>query len=63
MMAQVTGITPGIGRNLQGEWMRDMSKSKNKGKAMIAQVMGITSVISTNLQVEWVRDMSESENE
>ena len=63
MMAQVTGIASGIGRNLQGEWVTDVSKSQNEGKAMMAQVMGITLVISANLQMEWVRDMSKSENE
>ena len=63
MMAQVTGIASGISGNLQGEWVTDMSKSKNEGKVMMAQVMGITSVIGANLQVEWARDVSESQNE
>ena len=63
MMAQVTGITSGIGGNLQGKWMRDVSKSENEEKVMTAQMTGITSVISGNLQVEWVRDVSKSENE
>ena len=62
-MAQVTGIASGISRNPQGEWVTDVSESKNRGKVMTAQVTGITSVIGTNLQVEWARDMSESENE
>ena len=62
-MAQVTGIALGIGGNLQGEWVRDVSKSENKGKAMTAQVTRITLVIGTNLQVEWARDVSQIENE
>ena len=63
MMAQVTGIASGISRNLWGEWVTDMSRSGNEGKAMMAQVTGITLVISANPQVEWGRDMSKSENE
>ena len=63
MMAQVTGIALGIGGNLRGEWVTDMSESENKEKAMTAQVMGITSVIGANLQVEWARDVSQIENE
>ena len=63
MMAQVTGIASGVSGNLWGEWVTDVSKSKNEGKAMMAQVMGITSVISANLQVEWVTDVSKIENE
>ena len=62
-MAQVTGIASGIGGNLRGEWVRDVSKSENEGKAMTALVMGITLVIGANLQVEWATDMSEIENE
>ena len=57
------GIALGIGRNLQGEWVTDMSESENEGKAMTAQVMGITSVIGANFQVEWARDVSNSQNE